>query len=96
MRSTHHTDPLPQDSRAIALQAEAYLAKLPDISGDDIKTMLADGMILVSSLLRGDMESLPERENRRKLAGLVLVKMQRITRETSLYGKQGAYPCFTS
>lgn len=85
-----------QDGTSVIRQAEAYLAKLPDIAGEDIKTTLADGMVLVSNLLCGDTHGTPEQENQRKLAGLVLAKMQRLTRETSLYGKQGAYPCFTS
>lgn len=96
MTSTTTIDSSVQDNPSIIGQAEAYLAKLPDLTGEDIKNMLADGMVLVSSLLCGDANSSPNQENQRQLASLVLAKMQRITRETSLYGRQGAYPCFTS
>lgn len=96
MRSTISAELPAQNSVSIIGQAEAYLSKLPDITGEDIKSTLADGMVLVSGLLCGDTSDVPEQENQRKLASLVLAKMQRITRETSLYAKQGPYPCFTS
>jgi hypothetical protein len=96
MRSVTPVDLALQNGTSIVLQAEAYLAKLPDISGEDVKSTLADGMVLVSSLLCSDSKNTPDQESQRKLASLVLAKMQRITRETSLYGKPGAYPCFTS
>lgn len=96
MRSAH-TAVLPkQDGASIARQAEAYLASLPEITGEDLKTVLADGMVLVSGLLCDDADNSPARENHRKLASLVVAKMQRITRESSLHGKHESFPCFTS
>lgn len=96
MRSPHHADLLYQDDASIVRQAEAYLSTLPHVGGENVQTVLADGMVLVSGLLRNDMENAPVQENNRKLASLVLAKMQRITRDTSLHGNQGRYPCFTS
>ncbi len=96
MRSAHHAISCAQDDATIASQAETWLATLPDVAGDDVKTLLTDGMVLVSGLLCGDVKSAPAQEKHRKLAGLVLAKMQRITRESSMGRRQGAYPCFTS
>lgn len=96
MRSPQHAELLYQDDVSIARQAEAYLGALPDVAGNKVQTVLADGMVLVSSLLRNDTENAPAQESNRKLASLVLAKMQRITRDTSLHGTQGRYPCFTS
>lgn len=96
MRIALSADAPVQDSTPIIRQAEAYLATLPELTGEDIRTTLADGMVLVSSLLCSDTCGTPAQENQRKLASLVLAKMQRITRETSLYGNPGHYPCFTS
>ncbi|RJG02573.1 hypothetical protein [Noviherbaspirillum sedimenti] len=83
-------------SAPIILQAEAYLASLPELSGGDLKAMLADGMVLVSGLLCGETNHTPTQERHSKLAKLVLAKMQRITRENARHAKQDAYPCFSS
>ncbi|TCS37531.1 hypothetical protein EDC30_104335 [Paucimonas lemoignei] len=96
MRSAISTELPAQSTPSIIGQAEAYLAKLPEITGEDIKSVLADGMVLVSGLLCSDTSDTPEQENQRKLANLVLAKMQRITRETSQHARPGSYPCFTS
>lgn len=96
MSSLTSTESSAQNGTSIIHQAEAYLAKLPEMTGEDIKTTLADGMVLVSGLLCRDTGSTPEQESQRQLANLVLAKMQRITRETSLHRDQGPYPCFTS
>lgn len=101
MRSVQHVvaQPVPSrppDNASVAERAEAWLATLPEVGDDDVRTLLTDGMVLVSGLLCGDANGTPAQERHRKLASLVLAKMQRITRETSMGRRQGTYPCFTS
>lgn len=81
---------------SITLQAEAYLARLPEVAGGDLKAQLTDGMVLVSGLLCADEHSVPTQEMHRTLAKLVLGRMQHITYEIARHPKQGGYPCFTS
>ncbi|QAU32797.1 hypothetical protein [Janthinobacterium sp. 17J80-10] len=83
-------------SASVALRAEAYLASLHETSGNNLTANLANGMALVSGLLCGKPDNAPAQELHRALAKLVLAKMQRIARDTSMGRQQEAYPCFTS
>lgn len=97
MENLNHTGPRNvQGGASITLQAEAYLARLPEVAGGDLKAQLTDGMVLVSGLLCGDEHSVPTQETHRALAKLVLGRMQHITLEIARHPKQGGYPCFTS
>ncbi len=91
--------PIPTAARDCALtthRAAAYLHGLPALPADsDVSKTLTDGLTLVADLLCGDETNAASQDINRKLAGLILEKMQRITHGTLPCAPHQAYPCFS-